>query len=97
MDNQNNQSYKLAKKKAAAERGFYSHLISYVTINIVIIIINLLTSPDNLWFYWVTIFWGIGIFFHALDTFTIRNKTIGKEWEKKKSQQIEDEEQRKAG
>jgi len=86
-----------AKKKAAALRGFYSHLISYIIINILLIIVNLLTSPNDIWFYWVTLFWGIGIIFHAMDTFTIRNQTRGQEWEEKKSQEISDEQHRKAG
>ena len=78
------EKYKRAQQRVKELKGFYSNLISYLTINVVLAIINLLTSPSQLWFYWVTIFWGIGLLFHALRVFTIRGKFKGEEWEKKK-------------
>ena len=64
-------------------KDFYRKLITYVAVNIGIIIINLVKSPDNLWFYWVTIFWGIGILFHARNIFVPNSKFLGKEWREK--------------
>jgi len=46
--------------------------------------INLATSADTLWFYWVTIFWGIAILIHALKIFILKEKFPGEEWEEKK-------------
>jgi len=45
------------------------------------------TSPGTLWFYWVTIFWGIGIFWHAMGIFVFRKITAGS-WEKRKIKEI---------
>ncbi|MCJ7685853.1 MAG: 2TM domain-containing protein [Desulfobacteraceae bacterium] len=57
-------------------------------VNILLIIINLLTSTQELWFKWPLIGWGIGVFFHALGVFaftersSIKERMIEKEMEK---------------
>jgi hypothetical protein len=88
------ESYKRAKARVAKIRAFYSHLATYIVVNIMLIIINLLTSPDSLWFYWITIFWGFFILWNALDVFGIV-KFFGKDWEEKKIKEIMEEEDRK--
>ena len=56
--------------KEAEERvDFKSHIAVYVAVNILLIVINLLTSPGSLWFFWVTIFWGFGVLMHGLSIF----------------------------
>ncbi len=85
------ESYKRAKKRVGELRGFYEHLIAYVVVNIMLVIINLVTSPDTLWFYWVTIFWGIGVIWHAISVFGKR----GKNWEEKKIKEIMEKEKGK--
>lgn len=64
-------------------KGFYSHLIKYIVIIIFLGIINLLTSPNYLWVFWVMLGWGIGVASHALSVFEITN-FFGPDWEKKK-------------
>ncbi len=32
--------------------GFKIHFAVYVLVNLLLIVINLLTTPDELWFYW---------------------------------------------
>ena len=88
------ESYKRAKKRVGELRGFYEHLIAYVVVNIMLVIINLVTSPDTLWFYWVTIFWGIGVIWHAISVFGKRGK-LGKNWEEKKIKEIMEKEKGK--
>ena len=66
---ENNEAYRRAKKKLEAMRGFYMHLYVYIGVNILLVVINLLTSPQYLWFKWPLIGWGIGVFFHALGVF----------------------------
>jgi len=85
------ESYKRAKKRVGELRGFYEHLIAYVVVNIMLVIINLVTSPDTLWFYWVTVFWGIGVIWHAISVFGKR----GKNWEEKKIKEIMEKEKGK--
>jgi len=56
-----------------------------------LVIINLVTSPDALWFYWVTVFWGIGIIWHAIGVFG----KLGKNWEEKKIKELMEKDKRK--
>ena len=73
--------------KEAKERvDFKSHLVVYVAVNILLIVINLLTSPRSLWFYWVTIFWGFGLLMHGLGIYVFpKGRAVDKEYEKLKS------------
>lgn len=72
-----------AKQKVESLKAFYNHLFVYVVVNLALFVINIVTSPQSLWFYWVTIFWGIGLVLHAASTFWPR-PVLGKEWEQKK-------------
>jgi hypothetical protein len=85
------ESYKRAKKRVDELREFYEHLIAYLVVNIMLIIINLVTSPDTLWFYWVTVFWGIGVICHAISVYG----KLGKNWEEKKIKEIMEKEKGK--
>tara|TARA_R110000868_G_scaffold8205_3_gene42647 strand:- start:239049 stop:239318 length:270 start_codon:yes stop_codon:yes gene_type:complete len=80
---------KEAKEHVGKLKHFYQHLISYAVVNVVLIIINLVTSPTQLWFYWVTIFWGIGIAVQAFKTFGPGAK-LNKNWEDKKVKEYMD-------
>lgn len=88
------EKYKVAKKRVEEIKGFYGHLFSYIGVNVVLITINLVTSPFVLWFYWVTAFWGIGIFWHAMGVFVF-HKFTGSSWERKKIKEIMEEMEKK--
>lgn len=64
-----NERYEQARRRVEAKIGFFTHLGVYVVVNALLIIINLQNSPDQLWFYWPLLGWGIGIAFHALGVF----------------------------
>ena len=82
-----NEKYARAKKRVDEIRGFYTHAIVYVCVNLVLFLINLFRSPGGWWFYWPLLGWGIGIFFHAMGTFVF-NKFPGKKWEDKKIEEL---------
>ena len=84
----NDEKYEEAKRRVKELKDFYRNFITYIVVNIILIVINLVTSPDSLWFYWVTIFWGIGIVFHAANVFIFKGKFLGKEWEEKKIKEM---------
>ena len=86
----NEEKYKMAKKRVDEIKGFYGHLFSYVGVNVILIVINLVTSPGAFWFYWVTVFWGIGLFWHAMGVFVF-GKITGAGWEKKKIKEVMEE------
>jgi peptidoglycan biosynthesis protein MviN/MurJ (putative lipid II flippase) len=78
--------YDRARARVQAVRAFYIHAITYVLVNLLLIAINLITSPDNLWFYWVTIGWGIALAFHAWSIYSSKHP-FGPEWEERKIQE----------
>ena len=48
------------------DTGFLIHLAAYLSVNFLLLVINLLTTPNELWFYWPLLGWGIGILAHGL-------------------------------
>lgn len=84
---ENQEAYQKAKKRVEAKLGFYIHLTVYLIVNIALIIINFITSPQYLWFRWPLIGWGIGVFFHGMGVFVfsgrsaVTEKMIKKEME----------------
>jgi hypothetical protein len=80
--------YESAKKRVEVKIGFYSHLGVYAGVNLLLIIINLLSSPEYLWFRWPLLGWGIGLLFHGLRVFVfskesaVKERMIRKEMEK---------------
>jgi len=88
----NDESYEKARKRVKEIKGFYFNLITYLVVNLVLLIINLVTRPHHLWFYWVAIFWGIGILFNAANVFLRKGRFMGSEWEEKKIKKMMDRE-----
>ena len=76
-------AYERAVKRVKELKGFYGNLISYCIVIPFLIIINLITSPKGIWFYWPMLGWGIGLLAHGMNVFA-----IGKNWEEKKIQEI---------
>lgn len=85
---ENTKAYQEAKKKVEARLGFKVHLTVYLVVNAILITVNLINSPNNLWFIWPLIGWSIGIFWHAMGVFVFKKnsevieKMIQKEMDK---------------
>jgi uncharacterized membrane protein YecN with MAPEG domain len=77
-----NLAYQRAKDKVEQLKGFYGNLISYCIVIPVLIIINLKTSSFQ-WFWFPMLGWGLGLTFHALETFG-----YGKSWEDRKINEL---------
>lgn len=60
-----------ARKRAKAEVGFYTHLMSYLGVIALLALINVLTTRYP-WFIWPAVGWGIGLFSHYMAVFGIR-------------------------
>ena len=90
--------YKKAEKRADAKLGFYHHLYGFITGNVILFVLNAITSfgnwfsPGNWWFLYITALWGIGLIIHFLKVFVFsakldddyRDQMIEKEMEKMK-------------
>ena len=61
--------YESAKKRVEAKMGFYAHLAIYTAVILFLVIINLVTSPGQLWFHWPLMGWGIAVALHAVAVF----------------------------
>lgn len=88
--------YKEAQKEVKRIKGFYTHAIVYVVINIMVFISNAREIPaDESIFQWRTLmtpfFWGIGLLAHGLSVF-LPNLILGKDWEERKIKEFMEKE-----
>lgn len=86
--------FQQAKKRVEEIKGFYGNLTAYIVVNIVLVFVNLKTSPDHLWFYWPMLGWGIGVLFHGLRVFNYM-PFLGKDWEERKMKEYMEEDERR--
>ncbi|WP_394759617.1 2TM domain-containing protein [Flavobacterium sp.] len=78
-----NMSYVRAKERVEKLKGFYGNLLSYCCVIPILIFVNLNTSSGFQWFWFPMLGWGMGVTFHAFETFG-----YGKTWEEKKIREI---------
>ena len=65
------ETYRQAKKRVKKKIEFYNHLAVYLTANAIFFIVNMITSPQELWFLYPLFGWGICISFHFLSVFSL--------------------------
>jgi len=96
MENHSKENkYLRAKERVEELKKFYGNLVSYVVIISVLAGINYWTNEWRyMWFLWAAFGWGIGLFFHAINTFNL-NPFLGRNWEDRKIREFmnEDEQQ----
>jgi hypothetical protein len=91
---QNEERYNKARKRVEEIKGFYGNLTAYIVVNAALLAINLITSPDHLWFYWPLIGWGIGVAIHGMKVYNYL-PFLGKDWEERKMKEFMDKEKNK--
>ena len=77
--------YQEAKKRVEEIKGFYIHLVSFFLVNSFLVIVNLLTSAEYLWFIWPLTGWSIGLIIHGISVF---GGFLGKSWEERKIKEL---------
>ncbi|MBL1221620.1 2TM domain-containing protein [Chryseobacterium sp. L7] len=82
-------AYRKASRRVKELKGFYGNLTSYCLVIPFLVVLNLITSPQHLWFYWPMLGWGVGIVAHGISVFG-----IGKEWEERKIRELMDEDRK---
>jgi hypothetical protein len=90
------ESYERARRRVRDLKDFYEHLGIYLIINFFLFALNVVVSPGKWWFYWVTLFWGVGLLFHALDTI-LEGRILGREWEERKVREYVEKERERKG
>ncbi|WP_051111940.1 2TM domain-containing protein [Hyphomicrobium denitrificans] len=58
------------------DRGFCIHLAIYAAVNLLLLVINLATNSNKLWFYWPLMGWGLGIIGHAYLVYRKRSASV---------------------
>ena len=84
------QQYLQAKKRVKDIKGFYVHLTVQIASMVIIIAVNLIFVPHYHFFWFALMGISIALFFHWLGVFGFSR--FGKEWEKRKIQELMDKE-----
>lgn len=84
--------YENALKRVKKIKGFYTHLIVYVVINIMLVIVNIQNLDKGESYFQfknftTAFFWGIGIVAHGLSVFG-PEIFLGKNWEERKIKEL---------
>ena len=77
-----------ARERVAQIKGFYTHLIIFVAVLILLFAIDASTG-GNWWVQWVFLGWGIGVLAHAFAVFGSAPQFLSK-WEERKVREYMD-------
>ena len=96
MNTQDEIKYQEALKRVKKIKGFYTHAIVYVFVNIMIVFLNVKNSdPGETYFqfknFMTAFFWGIGLLAHGLSVF-VPNWIMGQNWEERKIKEFMEKE-----
>ena len=86
MDNDVN--YKFVSDKVDKRLNFYRSFLTYCLVNIFLVLVNFIFTPNEWWFYWVTIIWGIFILINFLNVFFIDEMFTNSYREKKIQEEL---------
>jgi len=75
-----------ARRQARKEREFYGHVASYLICNTFFAILNLLTSPGEIWFVYPMMGWGVGLAAHAVSVFGFPGRR--RDWEDQRVREL---------
>ncbi|WMW78582.1 2TM domain-containing protein [Flavobacterium sp. 20NA77.7] len=96
MNTQDEIKYQEALKRVKKLKGFYTHSIVYIFINILIFFLNVKNLEQGESYFqfknfMTAFFWGIGLLAHALSTF-LPYFILGKDWEERKIKELMEKE-----
>ncbi|MEX0289814.1 MAG: 2TM domain-containing protein [Flavobacteriaceae bacterium] len=92
--NKENRYFK-AKERVEELKKFYGNLTAYILVISLLAGINYWTNEWRyMWFLWAAFGWGIGLLFHAINTFNL-NPFFGRDWEQRKIREFMEDEDHK--
>jgi hypothetical protein len=96
MNTQDEIKYQEALKRVKKIKGFYTHAIVYVFVNIMIVFLNVknLDSGESYFQFknfMTAFFWGIGLVAHGFSVF-VPNWIMGQNWEERKIKEFMEKE-----
>lgn len=99
MNAQEEIKYQEALKRVRKIKGFYSHLLVYIVVNIMIIVVNIQNlDPGESYFqyknFFTAFFWGIGLVAHGFSVF-VPQWFLGSNWEERKIRELMEKDKKK--
>mgnify|MGYP005609317061 CR=1 FL=1 len=96
MNTQDEIKYQEALKRVKKIKGFYTHAIVYVIVNLMIVVVNVqdLNAGESYFQFknfMTALFWGIGLLSHGFSVF-LPQWFLGENWEEKKIKELMDKE-----
>ena len=67
--------YAKARRRAAAKNRFFVHAAVYAAVMGLLAVMNLVTSPRELWFIWPLFGWGLAVALHGMRAFWLAEKS----------------------
>ena len=58
-------AFRRATERVRARIGFVAHVGVYLAIGLLLMVLNLVTTPESLWFFWPMLFWLIALAAHV--------------------------------
>jgi uncharacterized integral membrane protein len=92
MIEDNQIKYEKALQRVKKIKGFYTHLVVYLVINLMLVIVNVQNLDQGESYFQfknfqTAFFWGIGLLAHGLSVF-LPNMILGNNWEERKIKEL---------
>jgi len=85
-DDDGDESYKAARRRVRRKMAFYRHLSTFVTVILGLLVLDIVTGPEELWVQWVALIWGIVLAVHFLNVFMF-DQLLGRDAERRMIEQ----------
>jgi len=81
-DDEGDEEYRHARRRVRRLMAFYRHLSTFVTVILGLLVIDIVTGPEEFWVHWVALVWGIILAAHFLNVFVF-DQLLGREVERR--------------
>lgn len=68
--------YTKARGRAEAKYRFFVHAAVYTAVMVLLVVINMLTSPRAIWFIWPLIGWGFAVALHGVRVYLLADRDV---------------------
>ncbi|HEU5440080.1 MAG TPA: 2TM domain-containing protein [Ktedonobacterales bacterium] len=86
-DNQQLQRYERARARVKQLRNLYIHAGVFVLVNLQLLVVNLVTNAQSLWFYWPLLTWSVVLAAHAIIVLGTAG-SLATHWEQRKIREL---------
>ena len=70
------EEYAKARERAESKYRFFVHAGVYAAVMVLLVVVNLVTSPREIWFVWPLIGWGFAVALHGVKVFLLTDKNV---------------------